>query len=279
MKIGYALGGGGARGAAHLGVLAALDAIGIKPNLITGTSIGGFVGALYAAGLPLDDIINLFQKMSLNQMYTLPGNAPSISGNKKVEKLLEDRLGRITFADLPIPVSMVTTDLVSRKQVVLDEGDLIEAILATIALPLLLPPIEKDGMVLVDGGVVNSTPFDVVRARGATYVIAVDLANTASYGQPGEPPPPPTGLVARMLSRAQSRHIWQVVSTIHDIIVINSLNTRLAISQPEILLRPELGTIGIFDFHLWEKGMAAGRAAVEAARDQLEALAASLPAD
>lgn len=263
MKLGLALGGGGARGSAHIGVLIELERLGLKPALITGTSIGGLIGALWAAGLTAEAITAFFQKLNLGQMYALPEQSPSLSSNKKIRKLLEDTLGpNSTFADLAIPLSVVTTDLVSRQVVVLDEGDLITAILATIALPTLLPPVEVDGMALVDGGVLNSTPFDIVRARGATFVIAVDLTNTAAYGQPDEPAPNITGVISRMLIRTQQRRTWQLVSTIHDIITGASLNTRLAVSRPEILLRPDLGTISIFDFHRWEEGIAAGQTAV-----------------
>lgn len=263
MKLGLALGGGGARGSAHIGVLIELERLGLKPVLITGTSIGGLIGALWAAGLTPEDITAFFQKLNLGQMYALPEQSPSLSSNKKIKKLLEDTLGpHCTFADLKIPLSVVATDLVSRQVVVLDEGDLITAVLATIAIPTLLPPVEMDGMVLVDGGVLNSTPFDVVRARGATFVIAVDLTNTATYGQPDVPDPNPSGVISRMLIRTQQRRTWQIISTIHDIITSASLNTRLAVSRPEILLRPDLGTISVFDYHRWEDGIAAGRAAV-----------------
>lgn len=273
MKLGLALGGGGARGAAHIGVLAELERLNIKPALITGTSIGGVIGALWAAGLKTPAITDFFQKLNLSQMYAFPENSPSISSNKKARKLLKDTLGEISFADLQIPLSVVTTDLVSRQVVVLDDGDLITAILATVALPTILPPIEMDGMVLVDGGVLNSIPFDVVRARGATFVIAVDLTNTARFGEPDElPPPTPTGVISRMLIRTQQRRTWQIVSTVHDIITSGSLNARLAISRPDILLRPDLGTIGIFDFHRWEEGIAAGQETARSIESNLHLL-------
>ncbi|RMG96261.1 MAG: hypothetical protein D6706_10585 [Chloroflexi bacterium] len=262
MKIGLALGGGGARGAAHIGVLRELERLGVRPSLITGTSIGGLIGALVAAGLGIDEVTAVFQKLNIAQMYALPGSAPALSGNTKVEKLLEETLGRITFADLKIPLAVVTTDLVSRKEVILDEGDVITAVLATIAIPLLLPPVEHNGMVLVDGGVLNNTPFDIARARGATFVIAVDLTNTAPYGTQDDNTPPPTGVVGRALAMTQRRPTWQILSTVTDIITAKSLNARLAISQPEILLRPQMGTIGLFDFHRWEEGIAAGETAV-----------------
>lgn len=282
MKVGLALGGGGARGAAHIGVLMELERLGIRPHLIVGTSIGGMIGALYAAGLGMEDILAFFRKLSVSGMYALPGNAPALTSNAKVGKLLEATLGRITFTDLQTPLALITADLVGRHEVVLDEGDLISAILATIAIPIIFPPVERDDQVLIDGGILNNTPFDTARARGATYVIAVDLSNTAPFGTPSEPAPPATGMIARALSITRRRRTWQVLSTVTDIITTRSVDARLAVSRPELFLRPEMGTIGLFDFHRWEEGVAAGRQAVKAVEDQLTAQAEKLspaPAD
>lgn len=272
MKIGLALGGGGARGAAHVGALMALDRLGVRPDLITGTSIGGLVGALVAAGLRPADLVAFFQKISLGQMYGLPGNAPGFSSTSKIEKLLVDTIGRVTFADLQIPLAVVATDLVNRKVVILDEGDVITAVLATIAIPIVFPPVERDGMVLVDGGLLNNLPFDIARARGATFVIAVDLSNSAPFGTPSEPAPPASGIIERALALTQRQHTWQVLSTITDIITAQSFKARMAIAPPEILLRPDMSTIGIFDFHRLDEGIKVGETAVQAAEQQIQDL-------
>lgn len=261
-KIGMAFGGGGARGAAHVGVWSELSRLGMKPRLITGTSVGGMVGAMVAAGLDAQEMGEVLGQLSPSHMYTLPGGAPSFSGNSKMEKLLEESLGRITFADLQLPLAVLTVDLISRKAVIIDEGDLVSAILATTALPMLLPPVEREGLLLIDGGVLNNLPFDVARARGATCVIAVDLTNTAPFGTPSEPSPPFTGLLARVVNMTRRRPTFHVLSTVVDIVTLQSINMRLAVSPPELLLRPRLGTIGLLDFHRWEEGIEAGRTAV-----------------
>ncbi len=226
------------------------------------------IGVLVAAGLSGDDLTAFFSQLNLRQMYGLPGKAPSLAGNKKIEKLLEETIGRITFADLRIPAAVVCVDLISRKSVILDEGDVISAILATIAIPVLLPPMERNGMVLVDGGILNNLPFDIARARGATFIVAVDLTNTATYGREiGPLPPNDGGMIARALSITQRNRTMQIVSTVTDIITAQSFNARMAISQPDILLRPYMGSIGLLDFHRWEEGLAVGRTAVQENED------------
>jgi NTE family protein len=261
MRLGLALGGGGARGAAHVGVLIELERLDIRPHIVSGTSIGGLVAAMLAARLKPPEMLSFFEQLTPSHMYALPAGQPSLTSNVKIEKLLEETLGRITFADLELPLSLVTADLISRKQVILDDGDLISALLATIALPVLLPPVEREGLVLVDGGILNNLPFDVVRARGATSVVAVDLTNTAPYGTPVEPAPPVTGVLAKVLNMTRQRPTFQVMSTIADIISEQAFNARMAVSQPDLLLRPNLGTISLFDFHCWEKAVEAGKAA------------------
>lgn len=273
MKIGLALGGGGARGAAHFGVLKELDRLGIVPDLITGTSVGGLVGAMFAAGHSMDQMTAFFQKLSLTAIYAMPNSVPAFSSNAKVERMLEELFGRITFADLKIPLALVTTDLVSRKEVILDEGDLVSAVMATTSLPVLLPPVLRDGFALVDGGVLNNTPFDVARARGATFVIAVDLSNTAAYEIQ---PEAKSGGLFDVLPIPHTRHTWQVISAVNDIISGASLNTRLALHPPDILLRPQMHDIGLFDSTQWKEGMAAGQAAVLEVEDQFIKLRARM---
>lgn len=272
MKIGLALGGGGARGAAHIGVLKALERLEIRPDLITGTSIGGLIGALVAAGLRADELVAFFQKISLGQMYSLPGNAPGFSSTAKIEKLLVDTIGRITFAELQIPLAVVATDLIGRKVVILDEGDVATAVLATIAIPIIFPPVEREGMALVDGGLLNNLPFDIARARGAQFVIAVDLSNSAPYGTPTEPTPAASGIIERALALTQRQRTWQVLSTVTDIITMQSFNARMAVAPPDILLRPDMSTIGIFDFHRLDEGIKVGETAVQKVEVQIQNL-------
>lgn len=271
-KIGLALGGGGAKGAAHVGVLMALEELGIRPFLITGTSVGAYVGAAYAAGVELSHIAKSIPDLALGQMYRLSRNIPALSTNTKYKQYLQNMIGDITFEELQISLAVVATDLVSQKEVILDEGRVVTAVMASASLPLIFPPIEIDGMALVDGGVMNNVPFDIARARGANYVIAVDLSNTAPFGTVDGSGPPPIGLLAKAIALTKNRRTWQIMSTISDIHSAQLLHTRLAISRPEILLRPYLGTISLFDTHRWQEAVEAGQTAVYEVAEKLEKL-------
>jgi NTE family protein len=266
-RIGFALGGGGGRGSAHIGALIELERLGIRPDLITGTSIGGLLGALYAAGLDAAHLTEFFHQLQVDKLYALPGSSASLAHNNKLEKLLEESIGRLHFKDLTIPLAVTATDLRRRKLVVLDEGDLISAILATTALPIVLPPVLRDDLVLVDGGLLNNVPFDVAYARGATHVLAIDLSNAAPYGDIGETPP--VNRIARFWQTTRLFGTWQVLNAIVDIVTEQSLQTRLALTEPDVLIRPFINTIGILDFHRLEDGVAAGKTAVQALEETL----------
>ncbi len=269
MKIGLALGGGGARGAAHIGFLMAMKQLGVWPDLLTGTSAGGIVGALVAAGLEMTAIAEFWGQLNLTQLFSRPGSKPAVMDNTKAEALLESVIGRPTFADLHLPLALVAVDLVSRQEVILDEGDVISAVLATAAFPVLSPPILRNGLTLIDGGVLNNVPFDIARARGAAYVIAIDLSNTAPYGTPLEPRVSAPGLLGKALTATQRWPIWQVASAVSDILTMQGVRARMAISPPDLLVRPEVGTIGLLDFYRTAEGIDAGK---KAAQDHAEAL-------
>jgi NTE family protein len=265
------LGGGGARGAAHIGVLMELERLGVRPDLITGTSMGGLVGGLVAAGLGTAEQVAFFQGILRQRVYSRSGGRRSLIASKKLEKLLVAMIGRPGFADLQIPLAVCTVDLVRRREVILGEGDVVSALLATAAFPVLLPPVEREGLTLIDGGVLNNLPFDVARARGATCVIAVELTTTAAYGTQA-PRPDGRDWLALAMSFTQRQPLWQVLSTVTDIITTQSINTRMALSPPDVLIRPEMGTIGLFDFYRLEEAIAAGRAAVLAVEPALRTL-------
>ena len=177
-KTGIALGSGAARGMAHIGVLRALEDAGQKPGFVAGTSIGALVGGVYAAG-KLDELTDIVLALDWKQAasFFLEASFPRsglIEGNK-VTEFLAKILGRRKIRDLPIPFRAVATEITSGREVVIDDGDLVDAIRASISVPGVFSPAERGGGLLVDGGLVDPVPVGVCRAMGAERVIAVDL--------------------------------------------------------------------------------------------------------
>ena len=187
-KIGLALSGGGARGFAHVGVLRALIANGIPIDLIAGCSAGSFVGGAYAAGLSIDEIIEVGKKVSWFGVAGFAYSPRALLTNSPLSKLITDSFPVTRFEDLKIPFAAVACELETGKEIVLrDTGDVVEAIRASCAIPGVFLPVEdSNGRALVDGGVVTPMPTKTVRDLGADIVIAVDLLTSGSinWGRP-----------------------------------------------------------------------------------------------
>jgi NTE family protein len=208
-KLGIALGGGGARGIAHVGVLKVLERENIFPDFIAGTSIGALVGAAYAANpridklekkvievlapdspnkIPLQNldwvnwqeslkpnwISRLTRTMHKEMFLLLAVLRTAVLSVDDLRACVEAFLPAIDIAETAIPFAAVTTDLITGRQVVLTEGPIITAVMASCAVPGFMPPIHLNGKILVDGGIVNTLPADVVRAAGAQTVVGVD---------------------------------------------------------------------------------------------------------
>ncbi|SDK42147.1 patatin-like phospholipase RssA [Microbulbifer yueqingensis] len=177
-RVGIALGSGAAKGFAHIGVLSALDEMGIRPQVIAGSSMGAFVGSAYAAGcldklekwVKMLDNWRVFSLLDIN--WTFSGGL--IGGKKPFQAFFED-FAYQNIEDLPVPFTAVATDLDSGQEIWLQEGNLSDAVSASCSIPGLLSPKQVAGRWLVDGAVVNPVPIDVCRAMGATCVIAVDV--------------------------------------------------------------------------------------------------------
>jgi len=187
-KVGLALSGGGARGFAHVGVLRALVDNNIPIDLIAGCSAGSFVGGAFAAGMSIDEIVEVGKKIG---WFTISGFSYSPRGmltNAPLTKLITDSFPVTRFEDLKIPFAAVACELETGQEIVLrDTGDIVDAIRASCAIPgVFVPVIDADGRSLVDGGVVSPMPTKTVREMGADVVIAVDLLTSGStnWGRP-----------------------------------------------------------------------------------------------
>ena len=213
-KIGLVLGGGGAKGAAEVGVLKVLEKYGIKPDYIVGTSIGSIVGGLYAAGYSAAELETMFQTQEwltlltdrsstfANEPYKVVDGVTYIFGfpiidrqaiglgvmkGSSIEHMLDSMAsakGCKDFASLKIPFNCVAADIRSGKEVILHEGSVAKAMRASMAIPGVFKPVEIDNHMLVDGGMLNNLPVDVCRKMGADIIIAVDLQQNEQKPRP-----------------------------------------------------------------------------------------------
>jgi NTE family protein len=176
-KIGLALSGGGARGFAHVGVLKALVGHGVAVDLIAGTSAGAIVGGAFAAGMSIDELINMASRVRWGNMVRPSLSPLGLLSNAPMGRFLSRELPVSKFEEMSMPFAAVACDFATGKEIVFKgEGDLVFAIRASCAVPGVFAPIRQaDGRLLVDGGVVAPTPTEAVRALGADIVIAVDL--------------------------------------------------------------------------------------------------------
>jgi NTE family protein len=183
--FGLALGGGGARGFAHIGVLKILEADGIKPQLLAGTSMGAVIAAMYASGMSANEIEAEAMRMGSmsnlgNMVKLLDSDLAKLShvvSNSAVQEYLSGLFnGKKDFSELQIPLAVAAVDVMHARDVVLQEGNLPEAVSASMALPGIIEPLQKNGMFLVDGGSLNNVPADLVDSMGAEVVAAIDVS-------------------------------------------------------------------------------------------------------
>jgi NTE family protein len=179
-RIGLALGGGGAKGLAHIGVIKALEEEGLIIDFVAGTSMGALVGGWYAANRNIKFLENIFLKIEKENIFS-EEEAKQQGGNlfrgKNFGELLEKILDGKTFSQCELPFSAVATNMENGHELDINEGELAEAIKASIALPIVFQPVKRDGQLLVDGAFTNPVPADVVREMGAEFVIAVDVSS------------------------------------------------------------------------------------------------------
>jgi len=258
-QFALALGGGAAKAFAHIPVLEAMDELGVRPVEIAGTSMGSILGSFYASGMSGKDIraftvelftrkTQLFQKLFLKDGRTWSSlfnvvRPAIIDPVVLFETVFPAGLAK-TFADLEIPVKIIATDFYSQSQVVLEKGDLLPAIAASSALPMLLTPVQIDGRVLIDGGFVNPTPFDVLR-HGDVHTIAVDVTGAEFDASKGLP-------------SGMDTWIGSFSITLHSLVA-----AKLACTQPDLLIEPPIGRFKTMDFFKIEELLEAAEPARE----------------
>jgi NTE family protein len=303
--IGLALGGGAARGFAHLGVLRTLAAHGVVPDVIVGTSIGAVAGGCYAAG-ELDGLESWARKLTsrgvLGYLDVSLSGSGLITGGRLATRL-EAALGSKMIEELPSRFAAIATEIATGHEIWLTRGRLVEALRASYALPGIFAPVRIGGRWLVDGALVNPVPVSAARALGARLVIAVNLnsdlfgrgATIASHGPDEadarlveELSQRPNGLRGmfnpeRLLKRQffgtpGRPGLSTVMTEAFNVMQDRITRARLAGDPPDVSINPRLGTIGWFDFHRAADAIEIGAQAAERAIESIsEALAALSP--
>jgi NTE family protein len=287
-RIGLALGGGIARGWAHIGVLRRLDAIGLVPDLICGTSMGALVGAFYLAG-KLDELEALVRTLTRLKMvrlldFMVPQNG--IFSGKRMFREMEKLVGELHIEDLPKPFAAVAAELATGHEVWLTRGHMLDAVRASTSLPGVFKPVKRDGRWLIDGALVNPVPVSVCRSMGARMVIAVNLSGDTMGGVPVTERRQRNGedgqafydgperrhaseanlgpAVRRLLSTDQEEpNFFGTMSSSFAILLDRITRSRLAGDPPDVSVSPRVGHIGLFDFHRADEAIEEGAKAID----------------
>ncbi len=283
MKIGLALGGGGAKGLAHLGAVRVLREAGVSFDIITGTSIGALVGAVLASG-NIAHLEREVRDIKLTDIPLLLSPAWSLSGffsGKTALDVLSELLEAKLIEELPIPFAALSVDISTAKLVVHTRGDLRRAIRASFSIPAVFTPVIEGEQVLVDGGLLEPVPIETARALGADKVIAIDLFGRQSPFHRQKKVPSGIQSALTYLRGVSEKLPWGERSTEDRAVVpniIDILERTLAVNQRELtklrlrdhpadlLIQPDLGDIGLLDYHRAEPIIERG---VEAAKSML----------
>ena len=278
MDVTLALGGGGSKGNAHIGVIRRLEKEGFRIKGVAGTSFGGLVAVLYALGYSPDKMEEIFASLDPSQFYGhAPNDGPSLMGLAGVTRLLEEMIGDKTFADLNLPCVLTAVDLKSGQEVLLKNGRLVDAMLATIAMPGIFPARYIDGLELVDGGTLDPVPVAPARMLAPRLpVVAVVL--TRPMGSPAQSWRIPLQkywagrIVSSLLSKMRYDSVWDIFSRSLDITSRAVTQYRLEMDRPEVIIRPQVHDIDTLDVVDIRDVAKRGEVAVEAALPQLRSL-------
>jgi NTE family protein len=290
LKIGVSLGGGAARGWSHIGILKTLEAWGIKPDVVTGTSIGALVGAAYVSGklTKLEQWVLELDKLGTAKYFAINGSSKGFINRKRLQSFLSEYVTDegLDIEDLDLPFASVATDLHTGQEIWNKTGSVVDAVWASIALPGLFPAIKKDERWLIDGGLVNPVPVSTCRALGADVVIAVNLNSDlmGHFSQQSEPEP--------VIKEGSFKHkitsfitdytdslfgdTKEDVPDLRDAIAATIAITqdritrsRLAGDPPDFMLSPKLAHIGLLEFYRGKEVIDLGVATIERKRQDL----------
>ena len=180
-KIGVALGGGAAKGVAHIGVLKALEDAQVYINYIAGTSVGAMIAALYAFNVNIETIGDLARRLTMSKVTSFKLNKTGFFSTESLKDLMLEYVGDVNIEDAAIPLSIVATDINSGEEIILTTGSVADAVCASAAIPGIYIPVEINGRTLVDGGLVQNVPIEALQAAGAGVTIASHLNSVSHY--------------------------------------------------------------------------------------------------
>lgn len=224
-KVGLALGGGGAKGVAHIGVLHALEEARVKPDYIAGTSVGAMVAAMYAFNININTIANIARDLTLAQITTFKLNKTGFFTADPLKEILIEYLGEVNIEDAAIPLSIVATDLTSGEEVIFTEGPLADAVCASASIPGVYIPMRLNDRILVDGGIVQNVPIRPLKSMGAGVIIASQLGGVRAYEEP--------------------KNVLDVMRNAFDIAL--SQRTKQEVKQADLLIAMDLRDFSIAD--------------------------------
>lgn len=277
LKVGIALGSGGAKGLAHIGILKVLEKHGIIPDFVTGASMGSVIGAGYCLGKSVDEIRELALKFFAANSIFAPNNFhyfhESLIRPEDIRKVFYEVVGDKTFEDCKIPFLALGLDLEEGKEVRMTTGRLLEAVEASSAIPGIFPPVFIDGKYMVDGALLNPTPVDCLRERDMDIVIGVRTENLTSrqyisamvwdkfYKKPGEIDTTKHGL----LEQAKLNMNLMIHILMRTIEVARDLNEKIAIltGHPDVIMEPQTMDMGMLQFERIDEAIKAGEEAAE----------------
>ena len=277
MDITLALGGGGAKGNSHIGVLRRLEQEGFRIKAIAGTSFGGLVAVFYALGYSPDEIEEMFAARDQTRLYTQPPtDGSSFLGLAGVLVFLEEVIGDRTFDDLKTPCVLTAVDLNRGQEVLLSEGSLVDAISTTIALPGILPPRRIEGLELVDGGTLDPVPVAPARSLAPKLpVVAVVLTNQMGNPAHAWEIPLPENLPLRLIARVGKMRYGQALDVFmrsFDIVTRAVTEYRLAVDKPDVIIRPQVTHIDTLERVDVHDVVRKGEEAVDAVLPELKKL-------
>lgn len=252
MNITLALGGGGAKGNSHLGVIRRLEKEGFKIDAVAGTSFGGIVAVFYALGYSVNEIEDMFTAVDQKQLYGYgDGEGPSLLGLAGTTKWFNEVIGQRTFDDLKIPCILTATDLTGGHEYLLSHGPLVDALLATIAIPGIFPAKRIGNLELVDGGALNPVPVAPVRSLMPKLpVVAVVLAMPMGIPAQSWNVPLPDYVPHMLLERISKLRYTQALDVFLrslDVVTRAVTEYRLEVDKPDVIIRPKVTDIDILD--------------------------------